>query len=255
MTDELKALWGRYHKRRKGADRNLLVEHYRPLVEFHAQRVKARLPPEVELDDLVSSGVFGLVDAIEAFDPGRGVKFESYSTQRIRGAMFDELRKLDWVPRLVRVRASRLKTAGEELQRKLGREPTVKELAKSLKLKVAEIERLQRETQPVGFISLSKKWFETDSFKDVEQVHLLVDRRGEDPHGRSHGQDILRILLRSLNRQKRLLVIGYYWQGLTMKVIGEQLGLSESRVSQMHSQLIAELQRRLAGRLPEIAAA
>ena len=254
MDSELKTLWQRYHKGRKIADRNLLIEHYRPLVEFHAQRVKARLPPEVELDDMVSTGVFGLADAIEAFDPGRGVKFESYSTHRIRGAMLDELREMDWVPRLVRARASLLKNAREELQRKLGREPTVKELAKSMKLKVPEVERMQRETEPVGLISLSKKWFETDSFKDVQQV-LLVDRRAEDPHARSHGQDILRILLKSLKRQERLLVIGYYWEGLTMKQIGKQLGLSESRVSHMHSQLIAELQRRLASRLPEIAAA
>lgn len=251
---EIQAVWDRYLRGRADQDRNLLMENYLPLVQAIAGRLWARLPKEIELDDLISAGTFGLVDALKSFDPARGTKFATFMQRRVRGAMLDELRKLDWVPRLVRKRATRLKTAGEELARQLGRQPTVKELARQLKLKVAEVERMQRETEPVGFISLDKKWFETDSFKDVQQIHLMVDRRGEDPQGPTQERDVLRILLRSLNRQDRLLVIGYYWEGLTMREIGRQLGLSESRVSQRHSQILAELQRRLASRQAEIAA-
>ena len=249
---DIQAVWRRYLAQRSVEDRNRLLENYLPLVKLIAARLKGKLPAGIELDDLVSGGVLGLLDALKSFDPARGVKFESYAQLRIRGAMLDGLREQDWVPRLVRKKAARLEQAGEELQRKLGREPTAKELAKELGLKVRELERMQRQTEPVGFVSLSQKWFETESFKDVQTVHMLADPKAPAPSGRLIRQDVLRLVTRSLNRNERLLVILYYLEGQTMKQIGQQIGLSESRVSQMHTQIMTRLGQQL--RRAEVAA-
>lgn len=249
---EVGALWRAYRRKRTQERRNRLLEHYLPLVAHLARRLWARLPEGVELDDLASAGVFGLLDAIDHFDAGRGVKFETYCQPRVRGAMLDELRKLDWAPRLVRQREALLKAAGAELERKLGRKATVAELARHLQLSVADVERMQRETVPVNMISLNKKWFETDGQKDVRQLDILVDKRGEHPGRRVDAADSMRLLVKSLSQQERLLVILYYHEERTMKEIGEELGLSESRVSQVHSQILERLQARLAGRVADV---
>lgn len=255
MTEtDMEALWARYLATRSDDERNALAEHYLPLVRPLAAKLKARLPANVELEDLVSYGTLGLLDAITRYEPKRGFKFETFCQARVRGAMLDELRNQDWVPRLVRSRGATLKSKREELSQKLGREPTVAELAKGLGKKVREVEQLEQEVRPVERISLSKKFFETDSFKDVTTLSMLTDRHAEDPAGREVGKDILRLISKNLNRESRLVVILYYFEGLTMKEIGRQLGLSESRISQMHSQIMNELRRRLESRRGEIAA-
>src|SRR5436189_2411433 len=147
--------------------RNLLVENYLPLVKYNGERIWARLPEGVELDDLISAGVFGLMDAIDAFDMTRGVKFETYCVPRIRGAMLDELRTMDWVPRLVRSKASKLNEALKTLEARLGRSPSEIELATQLQISTEELEKMMVEANAVGLISLDKKWYETDSYKDV----------------------------------------------------------------------------------------
>lgn len=251
---ELPALWARYLATRSDANRNLLAEHYLPLVERLAAKLKTRLPANVELGDLVSGGSLGLLDAITRFEPARGYKFETFCVRRVQGAMLDGLRALDWVPRLVRKRATILKTAGEKLVQKLGREPTVAELARGLKLKVADVEALQRETQPVQSVSLSSKKFETDCGRELILQDLVIAGPQADPGRRSAGEDILRILTKSLDRESRLVVIMYYFEELSMKEIGAQLGLSESRISQLHKQILEGLRRRLESRRGEIAA-
>ena len=231
--------------------RNLLVERYLPLVKYNGERIWARLPEGVELDDLISAGVFGLMDAIDAFDLDRGVKFETYCVPRIRGAMLDELRTMDWVPRLVRSKASKLNEANRVLDARLGRTPTAIELAEHMELSVPELEKMMSDANAVGLISLNKKWYETDSYKDVRESDVLEDKKGEDPTRRVQKNDLMRLVTKGLNRNERLIIILYYYEELTMKEIGQTLDLSESRVSQMHSSIVQRLQSQLLRRRPE----
>ena len=231
--------------------RNALIEQYLPLVRYHAERVWSRLPDEVDLDDLTSAGVFGLMDAIDAFDLDRGVKFETYCVPRIRGAMLDELRKMDWVPRLVRSRARKLSEANKELSERLGRMPTQDELAEHLKVDKAELSRVMSDANAAGLVSLNKKWFEPDGSKDVSEIDLIEDERGEDPTSRMQRSDIIRMVTKGLSRNERMILILYYYEEMTMKEVGATLDLSESRVSQMHSAIISRLQQQLKNRSPE----
>ena len=225
--------------------RNRLVEQYLPLVKYNGERIWARLPEGVELDDLVSAGVFGLMDAIDAFDLSRGVKFETYCVPRIRGAMLDELRTMDWVPRLVRSKASKLNEAVKTLEAKLGRVASAAELAEQMQISVPELEKMVLDANAVNLISLNKKWYETDSYKDVREIDILEDKKGEDPTRRIQKNDLMRLVTKGLNRNERLIIILYYYEELTMKEIGATLDLSESRVSQMHSSIVQRLQSQL----------
>ena len=228
--------------------RNRLVERYMPLVRYNGERIWQRLPDGVELDDLISAGIFGLMDAIDAYDMERGVKFETYCVPRIRGAMLDELRTMDWVPRLVRSKASKLAVARKQLETKLGRPPTVVEIAQQMEISVSEVEKMQSDANAVGVVSLNKKWYETDSYKDVREIDILEDKKGEDPTRRVQKNDLMRLVTKGLNRNERLIIILYYYEELTMKEIGATLDLSESRVSQMHTSIVNRLQSQLGRR-------
>ncbi|NMC20567.1 MAG: FliA/WhiG family RNA polymerase sigma factor [Thermogutta sp.] len=250
--EDVEQLWIEFKKNPENQTlRNRLVEIYLPLVKYNAERIWARLPEGVELDDLISAGVFGLTDAIYAFDLDRGVKFETYCVPRIRGAMLDELRSMDWVPRLVRSKASKLNEATRNLEAKLGRQPSDQELAAELGLSVPELEKMKLDASAVNLISLNKKWYETDSYKEVREVDILEDKRGEDPTRRIQKNDIMRLITKGLNRNERLILILYYYEELTMKEIGATLDLSESRVSQMHSAIVQRLQQQLERRKAE----
>jgi len=250
--EEIQRIWLEYKADQSRKDlRNRLVERYLPLVKYNGERIWSRLPEGVELDDLVSAGVFGLMDAIDAFDLSRGVKFETYCVPRIRGAMLDELRTMDWVPRLVRSKASKLGEATKTLEAKLGRHPTEQELATHMGMAVEELERMILEANAVNLISLNKKWYETDSYKDVREIDILEDKKGEDPTRRVQKNDLMRLVTKGLNRNERLIIILYYYEELTMKEIGATLDLSESRVSQMHSSIVSRLQSQLGRRRPE----
>ena len=231
--------------------RNRLMERYLPLVRYNAERVWAKLPEGVDLNDLMSAGVFGLMDAIEAFDMERGVKFETYCVPRIRGAMLDELRTMDWVPRLVRSKASKLEAARKAAVAKTGRPATDAELASEMGLGISEFEKHKTEASAINLVSLNKKWYETDSYKDVREVDVLQDAKGEDPTDGIQKLDVMKIVTKGLNRNERLIIILYYYEELTMKEIGSTLGLSESRVSQMHSSIVNRLKEQLNGRRPE----
>ncbi|MFG0333318.1 MAG: FliA/WhiG family RNA polymerase sigma factor [Maioricimonas sp. JB049] len=254
VATDVQQLWADFKRDQTNQDlRNRLIEQYFPLVRFNAERVWAKLPDGVDLNDLISAGVFGLMDAIEAFDLARGVKFETYCVPRIRGAMLDELRTMDWVPRLVRSKASKLEAARKELEAKVGRPPTDIELAAKLELSAEEFEKLKSEANAVNLVSLNKKWYETDSYKDVREIDIIEDTKGEDPTRGIQKRDLMRLVTRGLNRNERLIIILYYYEELTMKEIGQTLGLSESRVSQMHSSIVARLKDQLRRRRPEFA--
>jgi RNA polymerase sigma factor FliA len=249
---DIQEVWKRYKLEPDNIDlRNRLIEQYMPLVRYNGDRIWQRLPDGVELDDLISAGIFGLMDAIDAFDTGRGVKFETYCVPRIRGAMLDELRTMDWVPRLVRSKASKLGEAKKQLEAKYGRAPTERELAEYMEISVGELDRMQMEANAVNLVSLNKKWYETDSYKDVREIDILEDKKGEDPTRRIQKSDLMRLVTKGLNRNERLIIILYYYEELTMKEIGATLDLSESRVSQMHSSIVARLQEQLGRRRPE----
>jgi RNA polymerase sigma factor for flagellar operon FliA len=246
--------WKAYRKAKAGEARNRLVEHYLPIVKYTAERLYAKLPEEVDLNDLISTGIFGLMDAIGAFDPRRGVKFETYCAPRVRGAMLDELRSMDWVPRLVRSRGHKLNEAMHNLEARLGRRPDDGELAKKLRMSMKDFRKLQRDAHAVGLVSLSRKWFETDSRKDVREIDVLEDKRSDDPVRAAQRRDIKELVTRGLSRAERLIVILYYFEEMTMKEIGETLDLSESRVSQMHSAILARLRHQLDKRQKELQA-
>jgi RNA polymerase sigma factor for flagellar operon FliA len=250
--DDVAQVWQNFKADPANEDlRNTLVELYLPLVKYNGERIWSRLPEGVELDDLISAGVFGLMDAIDAFDLTRGVKFETYCVPRIRGAMLDELRTMDWVPRLVRSKASKLNEAIKFLEAKLGRAPSEVELSEQMGISVAELEKMVLEANAVNLISLNKKWYETDSYKDVREIDILEDKKGEDPTRRIQKNDLMRLVTKGLNRNERLIIILYYYEELTMKEIGATLDLSESRVSQMHSSIVQRLQGQLNRRRTE----
>ena len=250
-TKDIKQVWIEFKKNKSEALRNVLMENYLHLVRYNAERIHIKLPDEVDLDDLMSAGIFGLMDAINAFDLGRGVKFETYCAPRIRGAILDELRSMDWVPRLVRSRAHKLDTATKALETELGRIPSNSEIASRLKVSLAEFEKMAKDASAVGLVSLSRKWFETDSNKDVREIDVLEDKRGADPVREIQRKDLKELITKGLSRAERLIIILYYFEEMTMKEIGATLDLSESRVSQMHSSILARLKAQMADRRKE----
>ena len=239
--DQADALWEAFAARRGEQTRNRLVEHYLPLVNSVAQRLHSGVPQEVQFDDLFSAGVFGLMDAINAFEPDRGVKFQTYGGRRIRGAILDELRAMDWAPRLVRSRAHKLKEATRRLQATLGRTPTDKELAKNMGLSQKAFQRLRSDAHPIGLVSLSRTWYQTDSQKEIREIDLLADRTVENPRDIVHRKHVHEVIARNLSFTERLIIMLYYFEELTMSEIGEALNLSESRVSQIHSAILDRL--------------
>ena len=244
--------WRRFKQTGEQTWRNRLMEHYLHIVKYNADRIAAKLPDEVDGDDLVSAGVFGLMDAIESFDLQRGVKFETFCAQRIRGAIIDELRSMDWVPRLVRTRAHTLERVTRELEVLLGRTPVESEIQERLRLPQEQFEKLLRDATAVTQISLSRSYNDNDSNKDVTEMDVIPDRRGRDPVKELERRDLKELMTRGLSRAERLILILYYYEEMTMKEIGLTLDLSESRVSQMHSAVLERLKTQLANRRREL---
>jgi len=247
----LPKVWREYQRTKDQVLRNRLMENYLPLVRYNAERISAKLPDEVDTEDLVSAGIFGLMDAIDAFDLNRGVKFETYCAPRIRGAILDELRSMDWVPRLVRSRAQKLERVARELESTFGRLPTQGEIARRLNLPKGEYEKLVRDATAVAQVSLSRRYNESDSNKEVCEIDVIEDKRGRNPVNEIHRRDLKDLVTRGLTRAERLILILYYYEEMTMKEIGVVLDLSESRVSQMHSAILMRLKEQLQIRTKE----
>lgn len=224
--------------------RNQLIEHYLPLVRSHADRLKAKLPSVVQVDDLCAAGVLGLMDAIEQFDPGRNVKFETFSAIRIRGAMMDELRGLDWVPRLVRQRAKILTESTAALRARLGRQPSEEELAQFMNVSLEEFRRIAADASPATMFSIygrRKNNGHDDNLDENDDPSNLADSRATSPVLQAQHRVLQEVLTRGFTRSERLIVVLYYYEHLTMKEIGATLDLSESRVSQMHTSIVKRL--------------
>lgn len=244
-------VWLEYRKTASDEIRNFLIERYLDIVKYTAERMHMRLPSEVDVEDLMSAGLFGLMDAIDAFDLDRGVKFETYCAQRIRGAIFDELRAMDWVPRLVRSRTAKVERARKSLEMELGRKPTEKEVCGRLDVNKGEFQKLSKDSRPVGIVSLNRKWFETDSNKDIREIDVIRDNRQENPLTEVQRLDLKVLITKGLSRAERLIVVLYYYEEMTMKEIGMTLDLSESRVSQMHSSILLRLKAQMQHRAKE----
>lgn len=241
----IKACWAQYKALGDAPSRERLILHYSPLVSVVATRVKMRLPASVEHADLVSAGMFGLIDAIEKYSLNREVQFETYASARVRGAIIDELRALDWTPRSVRSRARALQRATAELEAKLHRTPTVAELAQQLDVSTSEVQTTLRDVAHSSVMALDELiGIGPDRAGTITRVETINDRSVEDPQAllqEAEGRHLLAQAMRELNNRERLVVILYYYERLTLAEIGRYLKVTESRVSQMHSAIMKKM--------------
>jgi len=236
---KIEEVWNHYLQYRDIISRNILIVHYLPLVKYTAIRLHARFPKSVELDDLNSAGVEGLIDAIEKFDPEIGTKFEAYAVQRIAGAILDDIRKKDWVSRLVRARAKQLQATTQKLEAIFGRYPTEEELAEELGISINQFYRFQRDANASVLLSLDGNLSESDD--GYSELNFIPDPKGTNPLSEVYRRDFQEYVKKGLSRQEQIIVILYYFEQMTLREIGETLDISESRVCQMHSSIIARL--------------
>jgi len=244
-------IWDEYKACRSEAMRNFLMEKFLHLVRYNAERIYARLPDEVEIEDLMSAGLFGLMDAIDAYDLERGVKFETYCAPRIRGAILDELRAMDWVPRLVRHRTAKVEGARQQIEKQTGVRPTDDEVAKKLGVNKSEFTKIKRDSSSVSTISITRR-YAVDGENEVRELDITRDDTAGNPLRELQEKDLRDLITKGLSRAERLIVILYYYEGMTMKEIGATLDLSESRVSQMHSSILARLKAHMQHRTREL---
>jgi RNA polymerase sigma factor for flagellar operon FliA len=239
---DLAMQWDRWLKRRSSAARDHLIVHYSPLVKFVAGRIGAGLPSSVDPGDLVSAGVFGLIDAIERFDPDRGVKFETFAVPRIRGAVYDGLRSLDWVPRSVRSRAREVENALSDLEARFGRAPTDDELAAHLHISGAELARWLSAIASTTVGPLDR------ALAAGAEPRSLGGDTPDSPSGvleEREVRDVMRQEIKRLPEREKLVLSLYYDEGLTLAEIGQVLGVTESRVSQIHTKAVLQLRSRM----------
>jgi RNA polymerase sigma factor for flagellar operon FliA len=244
-TSHITQTWNKYKKNHYDTYRNQLIEHYMPLVESAAKREHSKLPGKIEINDLISAGVSGLIDAIKSFDPARGFKFTTYASPRIHGSIIDWLREMDFAPRLVRERARRLTKATQSLEALLGRKPTDDEIAEKMGIDLHELKKVKKDANTIGFLSLDDKYGDEREGKDKHQIDFIKDNKSKDPLKEAQKRDLRKFITRNLTTSEALIFILYYYERLTMKEIGLTLGLSESRVSQVHSSILARLKSQL----------
>jgi len=253
IADEASAalalLWADLKDKGCATARQNLILHYAPLVAAVAGRVGMRLPSTVEHADLVSYGMFGLIDAIEKYETDRAVKFESYASSRIRGAIIDELRAMDWVPRSVRTKARAVDRAHAELEAKLHRAPTEIEIARHMQIPLAELRAVYSQLSSVNIAALDELLGGGEErVGGVSLVDTLGDDRTQDPAGSVEAAETSFLLSRAieqLGERERIVVVMYYYEGLTLAEIGRVLGVTESRISQMHTAAMLRLRGRL----------
>jgi RNA polymerase sigma factor for flagellar operon FliA len=246
---ELRELWRRYKSEGDEKARERLVVAYSPLVKFIAGRMASGLPSHVEESDLISYGLLGLIGAIERFDLEREIKFETFAVARVKGAIIDELRSLDWVPRSVRARAREVEKAHQELEATLQRSPTDEEMANKLHISVDEFQDILLEIANSSVLALDDLWTFADpeGSSQVSVLDTIRDPGAVDPEAEAHASELkdrLADAIESLPERERLVIALYYYENLTLREIGEVLGVTESRVSQLHTKAVLGLRSR-----------
>jgi RNA polymerase sigma factor FliA len=246
---ELRDLWSRYKKNGDEKARERLVLAYSPLVKFVAGRMSSGLPAHIEEADLISYGLLGLIGAIERFEPEREIKFETFAVARIKGSIIDELRSLDWVPRSVRAKAREIEGAHVKLERELGRTPTDEEVAGALDVSMDDFQQSLIQISNSSLVALDELWAVSDASGDqVSLLDTMKDPSAVDPArelGVSELKDRLAHAISRLPEREKLVVALYYYENLTLREIGEVLGVTESRVSQLHTKAVLRLKARL----------
>jgi RNA polymerase sigma factor FliA len=248
-STDLAALWVAFKDSDDQDARERLILNYSPLVKYVAGRLSANLPPTVENADLISYGIFGLIDAIEKFDLERGIKFETYAIARIKGAIIDELRALDWVPRSVRSHAREIEKAYIELENKLRRVPTDHEVAGQMGIRPKELQDIYTKLSYTSVVSFEELWSSGgDRDEKTSLIGTIQDETAEDPVTSFESTEVKSILAGAIERlpeREKIVIALYYYEGLTLKEIGEVLGVTESRVSQLHTKAVLRLRARL----------
>jgi RNA polymerase sigma factor for flagellar operon FliA len=251
VASDTLALWQEYRKTEDPVLRDRLIITYAPLVKFVAGRLGAGLPAHVDEQDLVSYGLLGLIGAIQRFDPDREIKFETYAIARIKGAIIDELRSLDWVPRSVRTRAREIERAIAELERQLLRAPTDEEIAAKIGVEVSDLEDSLAEISRSSMAALDELWTPQGGGGDqISLIDTIEDTNGPDPEFSLEQTELKEALGEAIARlpeREKLVVTLYYYEELTLREIGEVLGVTESRVSQLHTKAVLRLKARLSG--------
>jgi RNA polymerase sigma factor for flagellar operon FliA len=246
----LRELWHDFKATGEGQLRERLILHYSPLVKYVAGRVGVGLPPNIEQADLVSYGIFGLIDAIEKFDLDRAIKFETYAISRIKGAIIDELRAIDWIPRSVRYKAREVEKAYAALESKLHRTPTEAEVAGELGISLDELHTIFSQVSFVNVIALDELLNVGGERGDkLSLVDTLEDTKAEDPVEAFETEETKFLLSRAINtlpEREKIVVTLYYYEGLTLAEIGQVLGVTESRICQMHTKAVLQLRGKLA---------
>jgi RNA polymerase sigma factor FliA len=241
-------LWKEYKKTKDPQIRDAFVKQYAPLVKYVAGKVAIGMPHNVEFDDLVGFGVFGLFDAIEKFDPDKHVKFKTYAVTRIRGAIFDELRSIDWVPRSVRQKAREIEDTIHRLEASLGRSVSDEEIAKELNMNMDEFQKVMLKVSGTSMLSLNDVWYNNDENDKISIVDSIESPSSMNPDTIVEKEEIKRVIVEAINelpdKEKKVLVL-YYYEDLTLKEIGQVLEVTESRISQLHTKAIMRLRAKL----------
>jgi RNA polymerase sigma factor for flagellar operon FliA len=246
----MQSLWLEYRRTNDQAIRDRLIVTYSPLVKYVAGRLGSGLPAHVDEGDLVSYGLLGLIGAIERFDPERDIKFETFALARIKGAIIDELRALDWVPRSVRARAREIERANGELEAKLGRAPTDEEFATKVGVTEEELEESLSDISRSSIAALDELWSvsgEGDQISLLDTIEHPPGARPADALDETETRELLADAISRLPEREKLVVTLYYYEELTLREIGEVLGVTESRVSQLHTKAILRLKSRFSG--------
>lgn len=246
--DELK-LWYKYRKLHDIETRNILIQYFAPVVKFIAGRMAMNMPPNVEFEDLVGYGTLGLIDAIDKFDVTKGIKFKTYANARIRGAILDELRASDWIPRSIRKKARDVEKVIQAIEAKLGRPATDEEIAQALDMSFDEYAELLSQISGTGMLSLDEVWYIGKDDDEITVVDQVEDTEASPPDlnmERDEAKAMLKDLIMKLPERERQVIYLYYYEELTLKEIGEVLNVTESRVSQIHTQCILRLRSKLA---------
>jgi RNA polymerase sigma factor for flagellar operon FliA len=245
----LSDLWDRYKQSRSVDDRNRLILHYAPLVKYVAGRVSAGLPQTIEQADLVSYGMFGLIDAIDKFDPGRGYKFETYAISRIRGSIIDELRSIDWVPRSMRAKSRAVEKAYATLENELARTPSDTEVADELGMSEQDLQNLFGQISFFGIVALEETVSVGSDRSETVTLRDTIPDRDLGPVGTFEVEETKQMLAAAINRlpeREKFVLSLYYYEGLTLGQIGEVLHITESRVCQIHTKAVLQLRAKLA---------